>query len=285
MMKTKYFLFISLLTTLLTLSACGGSREDKVSDAAKRFAEAVNNGDATVCRDMYEKLGKMNDCHLVDHINDDNVEVVAIKGDSIFEATMDKVKLVFRCNDNVCEIIDSRMAVEFPSIFYTIAEGTGMPMAKISDQRIYSMLGKNGGFISYLKGQNYQISNLFLSVSNGRYYWNNNNGTTNCYMTNNVTNSSSKHIDGSDYNVEFVVSQRSTGKELIRVTAPGQSIMPNSSILLTNNEIKGLYSIAVNQDLNWYSSIKVTLDDYALLRKYYDFKGNEYSRYSGSNND
>ena len=282
----KKLLFFAV--SVFLLAACGGNKDNKIQDFANSFATYVNNGQIDSIKVVYPTAN----FDSVAPISTDSISISEIgKGEYKINFSSDrwlKVKLDF---DGKLKVQESQGIAAFPADKYETGMKSGMFSDDPTDVEIYERLNDSDFFI-WLKEKAANAQSNIVSLTPGSISYNSKMGYDayddpvrqyQAVENVTVTNNSSTHIKGSDYNISYVYklwtccdnegwwskNKTVSGVDL----APGES----KSISLTSEYDEwGKKPKIENPKINF----KASQEDAA---KFYQPSGNEYQEYLNAN--
>lgn len=290
-MKIKSIITLALMA-ILGLSSCD-SNKSKVEDLTNKFATAVKNNDVATIYDMYPDAKQMENLKLPNGIVMSDIDVVKDEKTGFYIANIKNSrdqKLIFKpTGKEGFEIADSYSLFDIDKQFSDLAVNTGVPMKKLSDLKLNSLLKEDGDFIKFLKKKYGGLTELKLTAFDGVY--------TRDYswvdISQNIRNDGNFSVKGTDYDVIFRFNDANGVAASSTKTMAGVDLAPGETFTFTF-QLNGYANSAADHALSWKATFNqkggTSLKD--ILKKA-KLTGTEYAEFeqqtkedkNGSNNN
>lgn len=247
-MKVKSIITIALLA-ILGLASCD-SNKSKIEDLTNKFATAVKNNDVATIYDMYPDAKQMENLKLPNGIVMADIDVVKDEKTGIYIANIKNSrdqKLIFKPTDKEnFQIADSYSLFDIDKQFSDLAVSTGIPMKKLSDLKLNTLLKEDGDFIKFLKKKYGGLTDLKLTnfdgVYNCTYSWVN--------IEQNIRNDGKFSVKGNDYDVVFRFKDNDGLAAPSTKTMEGVDLAPGETFTYAF-QLNGYSNSARNHALTW----------------------------------
>ncbi len=247
-MKVKSIITIALLA-ILGLASCD-SNKSKIEDLTNKFATAVKNNDVATIYDMYPDAKQMENLKLPNGIVMADIDVVKDEKTGIYIANIKNSrdqKLIFKPTDKEnFQIADSYSLFDIDKQCSDLAVSTGIPMKKLSDLKLNTLLKEDGDFIKFLKKKYGGLTDLKLTnfdgVYNCTYSWVN--------IEQNIRNDGKFSVKGNDYDVVFRFKDNDGLAAPSTKTMEGVDLAPGETFTYAF-QLNGYSNSARNHALTW----------------------------------
>lgn len=279
-MRTKSIRIFLLVVCCLALAACD-SNKGKIEEKAKQFTEALKSKDVATIYDMYPNSKLANHITLVTNVEAGDVEVVKDEatGDYIanFKNARDQ-KLIFKVTGkDTYQIIDSYGFFDIEPMYSDLAVKTGVPLKKLSDQKLKELFKDDNPFLSFIKNKYSGLTELNLSYFDGVYNWDL--SLNMGHIEQNIKNEGDFPVKGSDYDVIFRFSDEGGNCASSTKTMDGVDLAPGETFTF-NFQLTGYNPAVYNHQLHWDVSFNQkgggTMKD---IMKKAKFTGTEYNEF------
>lgn len=247
-MKVKSIITIALLA-ILGLTSCD-SNKSKIEDLTNKFATAVKNNDVATIYDMYPDAKQMENLKLPNGIVMADIDVVKDEKTGIYIANIKNSrdqKLIFKPTDKEnFQIADSYSLFYIDKQFSDLAVSTGIPMKKLSDLKLNTLLKEDGDFIKFLKKKYGGLTDLKLTNFDGVYT------CTYGWVTieQNIRNDGKFSVKGNDYDVVFRFTDSDGISAPSTKTMKGVDLAPGETFTYAF-QLNGYSNSALNHALTW----------------------------------
>ena len=271
-------LFIIALLAVLGLSSCD-SNKGKIEELTNQFASAVKNNDVATLYDLYPEAKNLDNMKLPSSIDMDDIEVNKDEKTGNYLATIKNSReqsIIFKAGaDGKFQIADSYGLFEIDNTYSDLAVKTGVPLKKLSDLELSSLLKTDGDFIAFISEKYSDLTNLNLKSLGGR--WTRNYGVVS--LEQNIKNQGEFAVKGKDYNVEFYIFDTEGIDASSTKTMEGVDLAPGETFTY-NFQIEGFLNSTYSESLR----VKVTFNQkggnaFKDILKKAKFTGNEYSEF------
>lgn len=281
MKQTKRILFslvAVLLLAALLLASCNGEKS-KVKELTGHFAAAVKNNDVATIYDMYPDAKRLDHMKLPKSIDMADIDVEKDEQTGNYTASIKnsrEQKLVFKPTDKeTFQISDSYGLFEIDTIYSELAVKTGVPLKKLSDLKRGELFKEDGGFVTFIKKEYADLTNIKLTDFNACYFWK----YGMVYVEQNIRNDGDFAVKGKDYDVVFNFHDANKICASSTKSKAGVDLAPGATFTFTF-QLNGYGSAADNGSLYWRVRFnqkggKSLMD---LLKKA-KFTGTEYSEF------
>lgn len=276
-MKAKSIITIALMA-VLGLSSCD-SNKSKVEELTNKFATAVKNNDVATIYDMYPDAKQMENLKLPNGIVMADIDVVKDEKTGFYVANIKNSrdqKLIFKPTDKEnFQIADSYSLFDIDKQFSDLAVNTGIPLKKLSDLKLNTLLQDNSDFIKFLKKKYGGLTDIKLTsfdgVYNCSYDWVN--------VEQNIRNDGDFPVKGNDYDVVFRFKDNDGFAAASTKTMEGVDLAPGETFTYTF-QLNGYSNSARSHALTW--SVKFNQKGGTSLKdmlKKAKLTGSEYSEF------
>lgn len=247
-MKIKNIITI-VLVALLGLSSCD-SNKSKVEELTNKFATAVKSNDVATIYDMYPDAKQMENLKLPNGIVMADIDVTKDETTGFYVANIKNSrdqKLIFKPIDKEnFQIADSYSLFDIDKQFSDLAVSTGIPLKKLSDLKLNSLLQENSDFIKFLKKKYGGLTDIKLTSFDGVY---------NCTydwvdVEQNIRNDGNFPVKGKDYDVVFRFKDNDGISASSTKTMEGVDLAPGETFTYTF-QLNGYSSSARDHALTW----------------------------------
>lgn len=202
MKKTNLFLFLFIF--MLVTSSCEDEKTIKVRDIAKRFANAINNGDKETIYELFPEAKNLPNISMAKSIEIGNIYINYV--DSIKEyivkyGNKQEQEIEIKDHAGSMKIIDSYHVFKLDSIPYELALKTGVPVSKMSDIHLSSCM-REGSTLMMLLQKKLVIDDI-LKLESKRIEWEYESNLGNAFLYLDIRNNGKKDIKGTDYKIEY----------------------------------------------------------------------------------
>ncbi|MDD7190688.1 MAG: hypothetical protein SO442_02045 [Prevotella sp.] len=279
-MKTRTIQFFLLLLCCFAFTACD-SNKSKIEEKAKQFTEALKTKDVATIYDMYPNSKLANHMMLTTNVAPGDLEVVKDEATGNYTANFKNArdqKLIFKVTGkDTYQIIDSYGFFDIEPLYSDLAVKSGVPLKKLSDQKLKELFKDGGPFLSFIKNKYGGLTDINLYFYDG--IWTSLNNWTSLQIQHNVRNDGDFPVKGSDYDVVFNFYDTDGVAPQSSKTLDGVDLAPGESFTYTF-QINSYLSTAYNHTLAWtvYFNQKGggTMKD---IMKKAKFTGQEYSEF------
>ena len=279
-MKTRTIQLFLLLLCCFAFTACD-SNKSKIEEKAKQFTEALKTKDVATIYDMYPNSKLANHMTLTTNVAPGDLEVVKDEATGNYTANFKNArdqKLIFKVTGkDTYQIIDSYGFFDIEPMYSDLAVKTGVPLKKLSDQKLKELFKDGGPFLSFIKNKYGGLTDINLYFYDGM--WTSLNNWTSLQIQHNVRNDGDFPVKGSDYDVVFNFYDTDGVAPQSSKTMDGVDLAPGESFTYTF-QINSYLSTAYNHTLAWtvYFNQKGggTMKD---IMKKAKFTGQEYSEF------
>lgn len=279
-MKTRTIQFFLLLLCCFAFTACD-SNKSKIEEKVKQFTEALKTKDVATIYDMYPNSKLANHMTLTTNVAPGDLEVVKDEATGNYTANFKNArdqKLIFKVTGkDTYQIIDSYGFFDIEPLYSDLAVKSGVPLKKLSDQKLKELFKDGGPFLSFIKNKYGGLTDINLYFYDGM--WTSMNNWTSLQIQHNVRNDGDFPVKGSDYDVVFNFYDTDGVAPQSSKTMDGVDLAPGESFTYTF-QINSYLSTAYNHTLAWtvYFNQKGggTMKD---IMKKAKFTGQEYSEF------
>lgn len=279
-MKTRTIQLFLLLLCCFAFTACD-SNKSKIEEKAKQFTEALKTKDVATIYDMYPNSKLANHMTLTTNVAPGDLEVVKDEATGNYTANFKNArdqKLIFKVTGkDTYQIIDSYGFFDIEPLYSDLAVKSGVPLKKLSDQKLKELFKDGGPFLSFIKNKYGGLTDINLYFYDGM--WTSLNNWTSLQIQHNVRNDGDFPVKGSDYDVVFNFYDTDGVAPQSSKTMDGVDLAPGESFTYTF-QINSYLSTAYNHTLAWtvYFNQKGggTMKD---IMKKAKFTGQEYSEF------
>ena len=279
-MKTKTIQLFLLLLCCFAFTACD-SNKSKIEEKVKQFTEALKTKDVATIYDMYPNSKLANHMTLTTNVAPGDLEVVKDEVTGNYTANFKNArdqKLIFKVTGkDTYQIIDSYGFFDIEPLYSDLAVKSGVPLKKLSDQKLKELFKDGGPFLSFIKNKYGGLTDINLYFYDGM--WTSMNNWTSLQIQHNVRNDGDFPVKGSDYDVVFNFYDTDGVAPQSSKTMDGVDLAPGESFTYTF-QINSYLSTAYNHTLAWtvYFNQKGggTMKD---IMKKAKFTGQEYSEF------
>lgn len=278
-MKTRTIQLFLLLLGCFALTACD-SNKSKIEEKTKQFTEALKTKDVATIYDMYPNSKLANHMTLTTNVAPGDLEVVKDEATLYtvnFKNTRDQ-KLIFKVTGkDTYQIIDSYGFFDIEPLYSDLAVKSGVPLKKLSDQKLKELFKDGGPFLSFIKNKYGGLTELNLSYFDGVYLGDMR--LNQVQIQQNIRNEGDFPVKGSDYDVIFNFSDEGGNAAPSTQSMDGVDLAPGETFTYTF-QITGYANAAYNKQLRWTVSFNQkdggTMKD---LMKKAKFTGQEYNEF------
>lgn len=279
-MKATTVRIVLLLMCCLTMVSCD-SNKSKIEEKAKQFTEALKTKDVATIYDMYPNSKLANHMTLTTNVAPSDMEVVKDEAIGLYTANFKNArdqKLIFKVTGkDTYQIIDSYGFFDIEPLYSDLAVKSGVPLKKLSDQKLKELFKDGGPFLSFIKNKYGGLTELNLSYFDGVYLGNM--SLNQVQIQQNIRNEGDFPVKGSDYDVIFNFSDDGGNAAPSTQSMDGVDLAPGETFTYTF-QITGYANAAYNKQLRWTVSFNQkgggTMKD---LMKKAKFTGQEYSEF------
>lgn len=279
-MKTRTIQLFLLLLCCFAFTACD-SNKSKIEEKVKQFTEALKTKDVATIYDMYPNSKLANHMTLTTNVALGDLEVVKDEATGNYTANFKNArdqKLIFKVTGkDTYQIIDSYGFFDIEPLYSDLAVKSGVPLKKLSDQKLKELFKDGGPFLSFIKNKYGGLTDINLYFYDGM--WTSMNNWTSLQIQHNVRNDGDFPVKGSDYDVVFNFYDTDGVAPQSSKTMDGVDLAPGESFTYTF-QINSYLSTAYNHTLAWtvYFNQKGggTMKD---IMKKAKFTGQEYSEF------
>ena len=279
-MKATTVRIVLLLMCCLTMVSCD-SNKSKNEEKAKQFTEALKTKDVATIYDMYPNSKLANHMTLTTNVAPGDQEVVKDEATGLYTANFKNArdqKLIFKVTGkDTYQIIDSYGFFDIEPLYSDLAVKSGVPLKKLSDQKLKELFKDGGPFLSFIKNKYGGLTELNLSYFDGVYLGNM--SLNQVQIQQNIRNEGDFPVKGSDYDVIFNFSDDGGNAAPSTQSMDGVDLAPGETFTYTF-QITGYANAAYNKQLRWTVSFNQkgggTMKD---LMKKAKFTGQEYSEF------
>lgn len=279
-MKTRTIQLFLLLLCCFAFTACD-SNKSKIEEKVKQFTEALKTKDVATIYDMYPNSKLANHMTLTTNVAPGDLEVVKDEATGNYTANFKNArdqKLIFKVTGkDTYQIIDSYGFFDIEPLYSDLAVKSGVPLKKLSDQKLKELFKDGGPFLSFIKNKYGGLTDINLYFYDGM--WTSMNNWTSLQIQHNVRNDGDFPVKGSDYDVVFNFYDTDGVAPQSSKTMDGVDLAPGESFTYTF-QINSYLSTAYNHTLAWtvYFNQKGggTMKD---IMKKAKFTGQEYSEF------
>lgn len=279
-MKTRTIQLFLLLLCCFAFTGCD-SNKSKIEEKVKQFTEALKTKDVATIYDMYPNSKLANHMTLTTNVAPGDLEVVKDEATGNYTANFKNArdqKLIFKVTGkDTYQIIDSYGFFDIEPLYSDLAVKSGVPLKKLSDQKLKELFKDGGPFLSFIKNKYGGLTDINLYFYDGM--WTSLNNWTSLQIQHNVRNDGDFPVKGSDYDVVFNFYDTDGVAPQSSKTMDGVDLAPGESFTYTF-QINSYLSTAYNHTLAWtvYFNQKGggTMKD---IMKKAKFTGQEYSEF------
>lgn len=279
-MKTRTIQLFLLLLCCFAFTSCD-SNKSKIEEKVKQFTEALKTKDVATIYDMYPNSKLANHMTLTTNVAPGDLEVVKDEATGNYTANFKNArdqKLIFKVTGkDTYQIIDSYGFFDIEPLYSDLAVKTGVPMKKLSDQKLKELFKDDSPFLSFIKNKYGGLTELNLSYFDGVYTGNYNLNMV--QIEQNIKNEGDFPVKGSDYDVIFSFSDEGGNCASSTKTMDGVDLAPGETFTF-NFQLTGYTTAAYNHQLQWTVSFNQkgggTMKD---IMKKAKFTGNEYNEF------
>ena len=279
-MKVTTVRIVLLLMCCLTMISCD-SNKSKIEEKAKQFTEALKAKDVATIYDMYPNSKLTNHMTLTTNVAPSDMEVVKDEATGLYTANFKNArdqKLIFKVTGkDTYQIIDSYGFFDIEPLYSDLAVKSGVPLKKLSDQKLKELFKDGGPFLSFIKNKYGGLTELNLSYFDGVYLGNM--SLNQVQIQQNIRNEGDFPVKGSDYDVIFNFSDDGGNAAPSTQSMDGVDLAPGETFTYTF-QITGYANAAYNKQLRWTVSFNQkgggTMKD---LMKKAKFTGQEYDEF------
>lgn len=279
-MKATTVRIVLLLMCCLTMVSCD-SNKSKIEEKAKQFTESLKTKDVATIYDMYPSSKLANHMTLTSNVAPSDMEVVKDEATSLYTANFKNArdqKLIFKVTGkDTYQIIDSYGFFDIEPLYSDLAVKSGVPLKKLSDQKLKELFKDGGPFLSFIKNKYGGLTELNLSYFDGVYLGNM--SLNQVQIQENIRNEGDFPVKGSDYDVIFNFSDDGGNAAPSTQSMDGVDLAPGETFTYTF-QITGYANAAYNKQLRWTVSFNQkgggTMKD---LMKKAKFTGQEYCEF------
>lgn len=279
-MKATTVRIVLLLMCCITMISCD-SNKSKIEEKAKQFTEALKTKDVAAIYDMYPNSKLANHMTLTTSVAPGDMEVVKDEATGLYTANIKNArdqKLIFKVTGkDTYQIIDSYGFFDIEPLYSDLAVKSGVPLKKLSDQKLKELFKDGGPFLSFIKNKYGGLTDINLTFYDG--VWKSMNNWMNLQIEHNVRNDGDFPVKGSDYDVVFNFYDTDGVAPQSSKTMDGVDLAPGESFTYSFT-LDGYSRVAYNHTLAWtvYFNQKggSTMKD---IMKKAKFTGQEYDEF------
>lgn len=279
-MKATTVRIVLLLMCCITMISCD-SNKSKIEEKAKQFTEALKTKDVATIYDMYPNSKLANHMTLTTSVAPGDMEVVKDEATGLYTANIKNArdqKLIFKVTGkDTYQIIDSYGFFDIEPLYSDLAVKSGVPLKKLSDQKLKELFKDGGPFLSFIKNKYGGLTDINLTFYDG--VWKSMNNWMNLQIEHNVRNDGDFPVKGSDYDVVFNFYDTDGVAPQSSKTMDGVDLAPGESFTYSFT-LDGYSRVAYNHTLAWtvYFNQKggSTMKD---IMKKAKFTGQEYDEF------
>ena len=250
-MKTRTIQLFLLLLCCFAFTACD-SNKSKIEEKAKQFTEALKTKDVATIYDMYPDSKLANHMTLTTNVAPGDLEVVKDEATGLYTANFKNArdqKLIFKVTGkDTYQIIDSYGFFDIEPLYSDLAVKSGVPLKKLSDQKLKELFKDGGPFLSFIKNKYGGLTDINLSFYDG--VWKSMNNWMNLQIEHNVRNDGDFPVKGSDYDVVFNFYDTDGVAPQSSKTMDGVDLAPGESFTYSFT-LDGYSRAAYNHTLAW----------------------------------
>lgn len=250
-MKTRTIQLFLLLLCFFAFTACD-SNKSKIEEKTKQFTEALKTKDVATIYDMYPNSKLANHMTLTTNVAPGDLEVVKDEATGNYTANFKNArdqKLIFKVTGkDTYQIIDSYGFFDIEPLYSDLAVKSGVPLKKLSDQKLKELFKNGGPFLSFIKNKYGGLTDINLYFYDGM--WTSLNNWTSLQIQHNVRNDGDFPVKGSDYDVVFNFYDTDGVAPQSSKTMDGVDLAPGESFTYTF-QINSYLRTAYNHTLAW----------------------------------
>ena len=250
-MKATTVRIVLLLMCCITMISCD-SNKSKIEEKAKQFTEALKTKDVATIYDMYPDSKLANHMTLTTNVAPADMEVVKDEATSLYTANFKNArdqKLIFKVTGkDTYQIIDSYGFFDIEPLYSDLAVKSGVPLKKLSDQKLKELFKDGGPFLSFIKNKYGGLTDINLTFYDG--IWKSMNNWMNLQIEHNVRNDGDFPVKGSDYDVVFNFYDTDGVAPQSSKTMDGVDLAPGESFTYSFT-LDGYSRVAYNHTLAW----------------------------------
>lgn len=248
--RTTIQLFL-LLLCCFAITACD-SNKSKIEEKTKQFTEALKTKDVATIYDMYPNSKLANHMTLTTNVAPGDLEVVKDEATGNYTANFKNArdqKLIFKVTGkDTYQIIDSYGFFDIEPLYSDLAVKSGVPLKKLSDQKLKELFKDGGPFLSFIKNKYGGLTDINLYFYDG--IWTSMNNWTSLQIQHNVRNDGDFPVKGADYDVVFNFYDTDGVAPQSSKTMDGVDLAPGESFTYTF-QINSYLRTAYNHTLAW----------------------------------
>ena len=250
-MKATTVRIVLLLMCCITMISCD-SNKSKIEEKAKQFTEALKTKDVATIYDMYPDSKLANHMTLTTNVAPADMEGVKDEATSLYTANFKNArdqKLIFKVTGkDTYQIIDSYGFFDIEPLYSDLAVKSGVPLKKLSDQKLKELFKDGGPFLSFIKNKYGGLTDINLTFYDG--IWKSMNNWMNLQIEHNVRNDGDFPVKGSDYDVVFNFYDTDGVAPQSSKTMDGVDLAPGESFTYSFT-LDGYSRVAYNHTLAW----------------------------------
>lgn len=263
---------------VLGLSSCD-SNKGKIEELTNQFASAVKNNDVATLYDLYPEARNLDNMKLPSSIDMSDIEVNKDEKTGNYLATIKNSReqsIIFKAGaDGKFQIADTYGIFDIDKSYVDLAINAGVPVKKLSDLTLASLLKQDGDFIQYIKEKYADLTDINLTSFAGTYVYQYNM----VYIRQNIKNNGEYAVKGKDYDVVFTFKDRTGECATSSKTMEGVDLAPGETFTF-EFQIDGYLSAAMNRTFTWTEKFNQKGGNaFKDILKKVKFTGNEYSEF------
>lgn len=279
----RKYLFLALMA-VLGLSSCD-SNKGKIEELTNQFASAVKSNDAATIYDIYPGAKNLDNMTLPSSIDMGDIEVAKDEKTGNYTATIKnsrEQRIVFKAGaDGTYQIADTYGIFDIDKSYIDLAISTGVPVKKLSDLELASLLKQDGDFLQFIEEQYADLIDINLTDFEGTYV---------CQyhmvcIRQNIKNDGDYAVKGKDYDVVFTFKDSSGQCATSSKTMEGVDLAPGETFTY-EFQLNGYTSAANKHTFNW--TVKFNQkggNAFKDILKKAKFTGEEYSEFLKQKSD
>lgn len=279
-MKAKTLKILLFLMCCLTMASCD-SNKGKIEEKTKQFTEALKSKDVATIYDMYPNSKLAAHMTLTANVAPGDIEVVKNDTTGNYTATIKNAreqKLVFKViGEESYQIIDSYGFFDIEPLYSDLAVKTGVPLKKLSDQKLKELFKDDGPFLSFINNKYGGLTELHLSSYDG--VWKSTFNWTYLQVEHNIRNDGDFPVKGSDYDVIFNFYDRSGETVSSSKTMDGVDLAPGETFTYSftlDGYMRAAYNHTLSCTVSFNQKGGSSLKD---IMKKAKFTGTEYAEF------
>ncbi len=266
------------MVAVLGLASCD-SNKSKIEELTNQFASAVKSNDVATIYDIYPEAKNLDNMALPSSIEMGDIEVAKDEKTGNYTATIKnskEQKVIFKADaDGKFQIADTYGVFDIDKSYIDLAISAGVPVKKLSDLTLASLLKQDGDFLQFIEEQYADLTDINLTDYEGTYV---------CqyrmiYIRQNIKNDGDYAVKGKDYDVVFTFKDSSGQCATSSKTMEGVDLAPGETFTY-EFQLNGYTSAANKHTFNW--TVKFNQkggNAFKDLLKKAKFTGEEYSEF------